>query len=137
MNEVQIMKQVPLVTFDRVSRRKTEISLQVKQSLAAAKLAMDQAKRDLELARNTSNHQRSKVTVFGFTQAFAVSDLEAVNDLISGDDIHGRGPVEAVISPDLMQVAAAAIQFTRKQRATFECISEDLVRVTSKGYGEV
>lgn len=137
MNEVQNMKQVPMIIFERFNNRKMEINLQVKQSLAAAKLALDQAKRDLELARCTSNHHRSRVTVFGFTHSFAVADLEAINDLISGDDIHGRGPVEAVISSDLMQLAAAAIQFTRKQRAQFECISEDLVRVTSKGNGEV
>lgn len=135
MNEVQIMKQVPTISSEQLGARKQEWADYAARAYSDAKLVLDDAKMKMDYAKQTLKRQKLKVEVTGFSMPFLLADLEAINDLISGDT-WGRGPVEAIISPDLMQVAAAAIQFTRRQTATFECLGENLVRVTAKGYQE-
>lgn len=129
------MKQVPTVSSEQLGQRKQEYADCATNAYNDAKLVLDDAKMKMDYAKQTVKRQKLKVEVTGFSMQFLLADIEAMNDLISGDT-WGRDGVEAIISPDLMQLAAAAIQFTRRQTATFECLGENLVRVTSKGYRE-
>lgn len=136
MNEVQIMKQVPTVSSEQLGQRKQEYADCATNAYNDAKLVLDDAKMKMDYAKQTVKRQKLKVEVTGFSMQFLLADIEAMNDLISGDT-WGRDGVEAIISPDLMQLAAATIQFTRKQRAQFECLGDGMVGVTAKGRGEV
>lgn len=135
MNETNtvVLEKMVQVTKADLEKRKQEWAEQVTRTYTVAKQELDRARSSFELAKCAKARLAGKVTVNGTAAQYKISDIEAVNDLISDGDIFGRDAVDAVISCELIEIVAATIRFTRNKQASFVWINADLVRVSSPG----